>query len=202
MKRVFHYFLGFLVRPVGASEEIARDPRGVWAGFWWAILFYLAYAVTVFIYYLLGHQPVSTPFLPIPLQYWYLVQTFTTIPVGLAGATTYTGLVYLMCRAAGGSGSYESTFGSQMYTTIVPWIFFTLLPELLLAPFLIAAGYTALPWPEWLEMIRQFVAPIFWVLALSAIALSRIHALPWWKTLIFSMVALIPMGGIMAVFIR
>jgi hypothetical protein len=166
------------------------------------MLFYLAYALTVLIYYLLGHQPVSRPFLPIPLESWYLVQTFTTIPVGLAGATTYTGLVYLMCRAAGGRGSYEATFGSQMYTTIVPWIFFTLLPELLLAPFLIAAGYSGVFWPEWIEILRQFAAPILWVLGISTVALSRIHDLPWWKTLPFSIVALIPMAGIMAVFIR
>ena len=58
MKRVFHYFVGFLIRPGQTSGELARDPRGVWAGFWWAIFFYLAYAVTVLIYYLLGHQPV------------------------------------------------------------------------------------------------------------------------------------------------
>ena len=202
MKRMFHYFWAFLIKPGTASEDINGDPRGVWAGFWWAMLFYLAYAITVLIYYLLGHQPVSRPFLPIPLESWYLVQTFTTIPVGLAGATTYTGLVYLMCRAAGGRGSYEATFGSQMYTTIIPWIFFTLLPELLVAPILIAAGYTSVVWPEWIEMVRQFVAPILWVLTISAIALSRIHVLPWWNTLPFSILALLPMAGIMAVFIR
>jgi hypothetical protein len=138
----------------------------------------------------------------IPLESWYLVQTFTTIPVGLAGAVTYTGLVYLMCKAAGGRGSYEATFGSQMYTTIIPWIFFTLLPELFLAPFLIAAGHTTMIWPEWIEIFRQFVAPILWVLTISAIALSRIHALHPLKTLLFSILALIPMAGIMAVFIR
>jgi hypothetical protein len=202
MKRVFYFFVNFLIRPGRASEELARDRRGVWAGFWWAILFYLAYAVTVFIYYLLGHQPISKPFLPIPLENWYLVQTFTAIPVGLAAATTYTGLVYLMCKAAGGKGSYEATFGTQMYTTILPWIFFTLLPELLFASFLIAAGHTAMLWPEWIEIARQFVAPILWVLTISTIALSRIHALHWWKTLSFSAIALMPMAGILAVFIR
>jgi hypothetical protein len=202
INRVFHYFIGFLVRPARASVEMAEDPRGVWAGFWWAMLFYLAYAVTVLIYFLLGHEPVSRPFLPIPLDRWYLVQTFTTIPVGLAGAMTYTGLVYLMCKAAGGRGSYEATFGSQMYTTIVPWIFCTLLPELFLAPFLIAAGHTAMLWPDWIEMMRQFVVPVLWVLILSTIALGRVHLLRWWKVLPLCLVALIPMAGIMAVFIR
>ena len=37
---------------------------------------------------------------------------------------------------------------------------------------------------------------------MSTISLSRIHALEWWKTLPFTIVALIPMAGIMAVFIR
>ena len=57
-------------------------------------------------------------------------------------------------------------------------------------------------WPEWIEIARQFVAPILWVLAISTIALNRIHGLQWWKTLPFIIVALIPMAGIMAVFIR
>lgn len=202
MKAVIKYFIAFLIRPREAAAEIARDNLGVWAGFWWAIFFYLAYALTALIYYLLGHQPVSTPFLPIPMEVWYLVQTFTTIPVGMAAAATYTGLVFLMCKAAGGKGSYEATFGSQMYTTIIPWIFCTLLPELFIAPFLIAAGHTEVFLPEWIEMIRQFVVPILWVLILSTIALHRIHALHWLKTLLFSIVALIPMAGILAVFIR
>jgi len=57
-------------------------------------------------------------------------------------------------------------------------------------------------WPEWIEIVRQFVAPILWVLTISTISLSRIHALQWWKTLPFTIIALIPMAGIMAVFIR
>ena len=81
-------------------------------------------------------------------------------------------------------------------------IYYLLDHQPIAAPFLIASGHTELFWPQWLEMIRVFVAPILWVLIISTIALSRIHALHWLKTLTFNLGAMIPMAGILAVFIR
>ena len=85
IKKIAHYFCKFVVNPQKATEEIAGDKSGLWAGLWWVIIFCLCYSVTVLIFYLLGHVPVSKPFLIIPLEKWYLIQTFTTLPVGLAG---------------------------------------------------------------------------------------------------------------------
>jgi len=81
-----------------ASEEIAKDKSGLWIGLWWVIIFCVCYSGTVLIFYLLGHVPMSTPFLPIPIEKWYLVQTFTTLPVGLAGFLAYSGLAYILCK--------------------------------------------------------------------------------------------------------
>jgi len=98
IRKILHYFYKFIVNPKRASEEIAEDESGLWAGLWWVIIFCICYSVTVFVFYLLGHVPVTTPFLPIPLEKWYLIQTFTTIPVGLAGFLSYSGLAYLLCK--------------------------------------------------------------------------------------------------------
>ena len=84
VSRTFRYSWQFIVHPRRAVDAVARDPQGMWTGLWLGILFLAAYAVTVLIYYLLGHQPVAEPFLTVPLEHWYLVQTFTTLPVGMA----------------------------------------------------------------------------------------------------------------------
>jgi len=77
-----------------------------------------------------------------------------------------------------------------------------LVPELFLAPFFIAAGRTSLPWPEWVEMLRIFLLPLSWLYALSALGLSRVQKIAWPKSLLIVPAALVPMGLLMAVFIR
>ncbi len=107
IKKILHYFYKFIVNPKRASEEIALDKSGLWAGFWWVIIFCLGYSVTVLIYYLLGHRPVTQPWLPIPLEKWYLVKTFTTLPIGLAGFLAYSGLAYILCKVLRGKGDFD-----------------------------------------------------------------------------------------------
>jgi hypothetical protein len=202
IKKIIHYFYEYIVNPRRASEEIAKDKSGLWAGLWWVIIFCICYSITVCIFYILGHVPVSIPFLPIPLEKWYLIQTFTTLPVGLAGFLAYSGLAYLLCKVIGGRGSFDQTFASQAFTLHIPTFVFMWIPETFLAPFLIASGMNALPWPEWVENVRIFVLPFIWIFIISTIALSEIHKIRWWKSIPIIIVSAIPMAGIMAVFIR
>jgi hypothetical protein len=202
IRKILHYFYKFIINPVRASEEIAEDKSAIWAGFWWVVIFCLCYSVTVLIFYLLGHIPVSKPFLTIPLEKWYLIQTFTTLPVGLAGFLSYSGLAYLLCKVARGKGNFDQTFASQAFTTYIPTFIFMWIPETLVAPILIANGMHSLPWPDWVENLRIFILPFIWMFIISTIALSKIHNIQWWKSLIFIIVSYIPTAGIMAVFIR
>jgi hypothetical protein len=202
IKRILYYFYKFIINPREASAQIAEDKQGLWAGIWWVIIFCLCYSVTVLILYLLGHTPVSEPFLTIPLEKWYLIQTFTTLPAGLAGFLSYIGLAYLLCRAAKGKGDFDQTLASQAFTLHIPTFIFMWIPETFLAPILIANGVYVLPWPEWAEILRIFVFPLAWMFIISTIALSTVHRIPWWKSLIIMLVSFIPTAGIMAVFIR
>ena len=202
MKKVFAYALGFVVAPKRTLERLADDPLVMWVGLWWALLFLFAYSVTVLVFWLLGHQPVSQGWLPIPPDRWYLVQTFTTIPVGLAGFFSYAGLLHLLCRSVGGKGSFEATFAAEMYCAIVPCVVFMLILEMLVAPVAIALGMKAIPWPNWVEVMRNFVLPFLWIFALSTLSLRTIHGMHPLVGLSFTLVALLPTGMIMAVFIR
>ncbi|OGO19880.1 MAG: hypothetical protein A2144_04770 [Chloroflexi bacterium RBG_16_50_9] len=58
------------------------------------------------------------------------------------------------------------------------------------------------PWPDWVENLRVFVSPFIWIFAISTIALSKIHNIRWWKSIIIIIISFIPTAGIMAVFIR
>ena len=201
-RKVLHYFYGFIINPAKATDEIAQDESGLWAGLWWVIIFCLCYSITVLIAYVLGQSPVTQPFLPIPLEQWYLIQTFTTLPVGLAGFLSYSGLAYLLCKAVRGKGDFDQTLASQAFTLHVPTFIFMWIPETFLAPILIVNGIDPFPWPHWVENLRVFVLPFIWIFIISTVALSRIHGIPRWKGLVISLVSFIPTAGIMAVFIR
>ncbi len=202
VKKVFAYALGFVVAPRRTADAIAADASGAWAALWWALVFLAAYSVTVLVYWLLGHQPLTQGWLTVPRDRWYLVQTFTTIPIGLAGFLSYAGLLHFLCRAAGGRGTFEATFASEMYSLIVPCVVFMLLLEMLVAPILIALGTRTVPWPEWVEILRVFVLPFAWIFALSVLCLRRVHGTSPILGLGFTVLAMIPTGIIMAVFIR
>ena len=199
---IWHYFFDFITNPKRASGEIAENKSCLWIGLWWVIIFCLCYSVTVLIFYFLGHTPVTTPLLPIPLEKWYLVQTFTTLPIGLAGHFAYSGLAYLLCKLVRGKGNFDQTFASQAFTIYIPTFIFMWIPETFLAPFLIASGMHALPWPDWVENLRIFVFPFIWIFIISTMALSRVHNIQWWKSLIIIIISMLPTGGIIAVFIR
>ena len=202
IRRVLHYFHAFIVAPKRASSEIAKDKSGVWTGLWWVIIFCLCYSITVLIAYVLEQVPVTQPFLTIPLEKWYLIQTFTTLPVGIAGFLSYSGLAYLLCKAIGGTGDFDQTLASQAFTIHVPTFIFMWIPETFLAPILIINGIDPFPWPSWVENLRVFVLPFVWIFIISVTALSKIHNIQWWKSLIIVVFSLIPTAGLMAVFIR
>ncbi len=188
--------------PAKGSDKIAADPQGFSAGLYWTLLFLVAYSVCALIGYLQGRVPVTPAFLTIPMEKWYLVQTFTTIPAGLSGFLSFSGLLYLLCRAVGGKGTFESTFASQMYALTVPTVVFMLIPELFVAPIFVAAGIGWFPWPQWVENLRVFIIPFTWIFFMSTVAAVRIHAIRWYLALLFSVLSMIPTALIMAAFIR
>jgi hypothetical protein len=202
IRRIFSYIGKFVISPTKAAEEIAEDNLRLWAGFWWVILFGFGYSVTVFIGYTLGHTPTTPLVLPIPHEEWYLFQTFITIPIGLAGALSYSGLAYILCRAIGGKGTFDATFASQAYTLHVPCVIFMWIPETVLLPVFYVTGVHSVPWPQWVEILRIFIIPFPWIFFMSTVALSTIHKISWWKSFVIILVSLIPTAMIMAVFIR
>ncbi|UCB45579.1 MAG: YIP1 family protein [Spirochaetota bacterium] len=200
--RIIHYFIRFIINPFKATEEIKEDEKGIWSGFWFIFAFSVGYSITVLVAYLQGHQPASNPLMIIPLEKWYLVQTFTTIPVSYAGFLAYAGLAYLVSKAMGGKGSFDATFASQSYTMYIPSLILHWVPETFYFPFLVANGVTSFPWPGWIEQTRVFIVPFSWILVLSVIALTKVHKIHFLKSICVVVVASIPMSMVMAAFIR
>lgn len=202
IKKFFSYFFKFITNPSRAGEEIAGEGKALFLGFWIVFLFGFLYSITVLIYYLLGHGPVTQPFLPIPHEKWYLVQAITTIPVTLTGFLTIAGLFYIMSKAIGGKGTFDATAGCVGYGGVIPWFFTCWIYETFVIPFLIMAGTKIIFWPQWVEDIRVFYFSIGWTLIILTLSLARAHKISWWKSLILVLISIIPAAGVFAVFVR
>jgi hypothetical protein len=87
-------------------------------------------------------------------------------------------------------------------TLHIPCLIFMWIPETFLLPIYFALDIHSVPWPEGIEMFRVFIIPFTWIFFMSIFALSKIHEISWWKSLIVIPVSSIPTALIMAVFIR
>jgi hypothetical protein len=133
---------------------------------------------------------------------WYLVQTFTTIPLIFIAHGIYSATAYLLSRLMKGKGSFDATFSSQAFTVYIPALIFMWLPELTFFTYLNSKGTYSYLWPDYVEYLRVFILPFIWIIAISTISLMKVHRYSWWKATISVVISLILSGGIPAFFIR
>jgi hypothetical protein len=195
----FIYFWRYLKNPKKATDNIINEKNIVWIGSFFLLYFGISYTIVAISGYFWGSLPDSLFISIIPINKWYLIQSFTTIPLTFIAHSIYSTICYLLCRLMKGKGSFEATFSSQVFTIYIPAVIFMWLPELIIYSILFMKEY---PWPDYLEYLRVFVLPFIWMIIISTIALIKVHKFSWWKALISVVFSLIPSGGISAFFIR
>jgi hypothetical protein len=195
----FIYFWRYLKNPAIATNNLLNEKNILWIGSFFLLYFGFGYSIVAASGHFIGSLP-DNPFISIiPLNRWYLVQTFTTIPLTFIAHAIYSTICYLLCRLMGGQGSFEATFSTQAFTLYMPMVIFMWLPEFIMYSILLLKDY---PWPDYLEYVRVFVLPFIWMIVISIIALIKVHKISWWKSAIIVILSLIPSGGISAFFIR
>lgn len=192
----------FLRHPRRAAADLMAEPRAMSLGLAFLVAGLVVYTAVAARIYSLGYHVPATPLTLFPSEQWYLVQAFITIPIGVVAAFAYSGLAYAVCRAWGGRGSFEATFGSSAFSLHLPMLILMWIPEILVAPALYARTGRHLPWPAWLELLRMFLVPLPWAAIASTMALSRIHRLSTAKAALAVLVAAVPTSLITAAFFR
>jgi hypothetical protein len=195
----FTYFWRYLKNPKKATDNILSERNIIWIGCLFLLYFGIGYTIVAISGYFLGSLP-DSPFISIiPINKWYLVQSFTTIPLTFIAHSIYSTICYLLCRLMKGKGNFEATFTTQAFTVYIPMIIFMWLPEFIMYSIMRIKGY---PWLDYIEYLRVFVLPFIWMITISTIALIKVHKFSWWKALLAVILSLIPSGGVSAFFIR
>jgi len=134
--------------------------------------------------------------LPIPPERWYLYQAFYTIPVGFVAIALLAGVAHGLARLLGGSGRWQDSWMLLSLASVLPWVFFTWIPETLFVllgrPFL---------WGGTIELLRQII-PALWQMALGVIVLGTAQRNNWWKSTLCILAGMLPFVILFAFFIR
>ena len=192
----------FLRHPVRGADAIGADPRALALGAAFLLIGLATYALVAARIYALGHHPPTTPITLIRATDWYAVQSLITVPVGFVAAFAFSGIAYAICRAFGGRGTFDATFGASAFSLHLPMLIMMWLPEILIAPRLYAGTAPVLPWPSWIELLRIFLIPLPWAGVVSTLALARIHRLCWYRASVAVFIGALPTSLVTAAFLR
>lgn len=178
--RIFTYAWWWIVRPGKAAEDQLYEKRNIWIGFWAVMIFGLLYSIAAVLLYITGFEPRFDPILPIPDVSYYFWQTFFTIPWAAASWFLAGAVVHLWNYIFNRKRRLADILGPLGFASVIPWFFFTWLPEAIVAPIL--GPWVFPPWPMWAEVVRQ-VIPALWMSALIFIAARKVYEASWWRAL-------------------
>lgn len=125
---IFKEQLQLVCSPKTAITELASNPRAAFVGFkhifLLAVLYELAFAL-----WALGDATVTMPaFLKIPEDRYYYYELIFAIPVFLIVWIVACGTAYLLSKAIGGNGSYDTILGGFGIAALIS-AYFTLIPD-------------------------------------------------------------------------
>ena len=205
MRKLMHYFLLPLINPGERMRQLSQDDRKVWYGFLIYVILGGMYTITVWIGYQNGFGAVTEPLINIPAEEYYYYQTFFQIPVFIIIAVVFAGTARLASVALKGKGSFESIFAISAVGMTLPMLVTLWIPETALLVFfpdhrLTPLGGFALI-PVWLDNLRM-IAGAVWMLVIIVWGVKICEGVPLWKAILISLSGGIPMGVLLALFIR
>jgi hypothetical protein len=192
----------FLRHPGRAIDELRAEPRAMFLGLAFLLAGLVVYTAVAARIYSLGYRPHAVPLTMFPADTWYLLQAFITIPVGVVAAFAFAAIAYAICRAWGGAGTFDATFGASAFSLHLPMLLFMWIPDIFVAPALYGRAGHGLPWPMWIEVLRIFLLPLPWAGIVATLGLSRVHGLTTPRAALAVLVAAVPSSLMTAAFLR
>jgi len=125
---IFKEQLQLVRSPRTAITELASNPRAVFVGFKHIFILAVLYEL-VFVLWALGDATVTMPaFLKIPEDRYYFYELIFAIPVFFIVWIVAGGTAYLLSKAIGGNGSYDTMLGGFGIAALIS-AYFALIPD-------------------------------------------------------------------------
>ena len=125
---IFKEQLQLVFSPRTAITELASNARGAFVGFKHIFILAVLYELA-FVLWALGDATVTMPaFLKIPEDRYYFYELIFAIPVFFIVWIVASGTAYLLSKAIGGNGSYDTMLGGFGIAALIS-AYFTLIPD-------------------------------------------------------------------------
>jgi hypothetical protein len=208
MKTMWGYLGGTVVKPRKTFALLAADHRKIVLSFKAMLLIGMLYVLTVVGLSVAGALPFAPPFLQLQPENYYFYEIFFAAPVFLLGWIMASGVLYLLCRAARGKGTFDSAFAALGFAVTVA-SFVTWLPETVMTASLLlgttqedVTAFSAQPgFAQFFVMGYQIVA-VFWMCVLASAAAAVTQKVRWWKAILIGLTTTATFMAMMITFIR
>jgi hypothetical protein len=125
---IVHEQLQFVRAPRIFIAQLAGNPRAAFVGFRHVLFLAVLWEFALLLWALGGATPTIPSFLKIPDEQYYFYQLIFYIPMFLLSWLLASGIGYVLSKAFGGSGSYDTILGGFGMTAAVSG-YFTLMPD-------------------------------------------------------------------------
>jgi hypothetical protein len=178
-------FFGIVFRPVATLRQFETARRPFWQGMLALLLVIIAYTVILGVFITRGYPAAALSVLPLSVEETYRYQIWFQGPLFLVDTLALAGLLLLMARFTGRRPGFSVAFARASFATSVPFVFTTMLVELVLAGLLLANVVQpdqALAWLTgagiWFATTYQLIG-LVWIVALLAVATWLSTGLHW-----------------------
>lgn len=125
---IFKEQLELIRSPKTTITRLANDPRAAFVGFKHIFILAVLYELA-FLLWALGDATVTMPaFLKIPEDRYYFYELIFAIPVFFIVWIVASGAAYLLSKAIGGNGSYDTMLGGFGIAALIS-AYFSLIPD-------------------------------------------------------------------------
>jgi len=191
MSEIMDYMWGIFTHPVKTMTRLLQEEKKVMYGFLFIVLFSSLYTLYVAVLYVVGLEPYYwEPLLRIPLEKWYLWQTFITIPVTISTWIVLAGCIQLLSKPFKGTGSFEDTLAVLALPMVI------LIPSMLIPDIIVdfilpdSIVHSPLFWNV-INPLRLVCASA-WVVILHIRAVEKAQSLSFARALVVTVMSYIP----------
>lgn len=194
---LLRFFLLPAYRPVRGIYSLITHPHKVAYSLVIFLVLGILYTLSVHLAYSKGLGAVTVPFLKIPAGEYYFWQRFWQIPFFFLTTILYAGTVRLLAVSVHGTGNFIDLFCLFCVSQTLPMFLTLWLPETIL--FMFYPGHVINP--AWLDVTRQICGTL-WPVILTIIGIGIIENIKWYFSILFALIASIPVAGLMVIFVR
>ena len=204
LRALLRFFLAPAVRPRQTVRDLLQDRHKLGYGLIIYLFLGAIYTFSVQMAYARGFGAQVAPFLRIAAERYYFWQRFFQIPLFLLTNVVFAGTARLLAAACGGRGSYEDIFALCCTAMTLPMFVTMWLPETLFF-FLLPPDYA--PAGAWkaayllFNILRQ-AAGVLWPLAIIGTGLAKSERIGGWAAAAVTLLAFLPTGALIVIFIR